>query len=507
MIEIIKEYEKQKLLKQLIEESGLSVHFTSIEELIDSLTKLRNISKSQENKNQTKINLLYEDWIKENKKTFNLIEKYFTKKEEFKQKTEKLQQFPTTEIELAERKKYINDMLYKISNTLHNAIVSKEDFDKKKTLADFGYTYDSACALIESFGLEPILTAEDIASFNPNADKSFESFDDLVAVHITSFIPNESIKTSHSATKKDTLQRFLSYSTTPNNNQIEDIIQLGKTTYHVPYQPFRNTIHFCINSPVDGGFFGSSDWEKMKYAVICPFNDIAPQIKATVPQDTYISGDYNFTNNTVILCPANEKTEMQKKNPTARIVCYDSEKQPEPTTDFSGTHQTVASAHLFAPFVISNILGYKYLKTHPHYGFVDEKETEKFKKLTIAAGYEYSMHTHTSDHKKEEDRWKIYKNAVLLSIIEKEKLDFNSIQKDFFSFYFQNTDDSLVEETLDFLKPELGPAKFKKFVETIKALNKETSKLADMSQYDRKFDNLKSIVEQYTQQSTSQPNM
>lgn len=506
MIEIIKKHEEQKAVKRLTQELGIGIHFSTFDELIASLNKLKTISNSQTEKNAAKTTAVYDEWSAESKKTFNLFEKFFTKKAEYKQTTENLQKFKQTEQELRDKQSYISQIHYKIVNALYAISAAKEDFEKLKTFADFGYTYESACKLIESMGLVPILTPDDIASFNPNADKKIESFDDLAAVHVTSFTPDSAIKSSHSATKKDMLKRFVSYSTTPNENQTEDSVRFGETSYYIPYQPFRETVHFCINSPVSGGFFGSSDWAKMKYAIICPFSDIQPQIKASVPQDTYIEGDYNFTDNTVIICPANERENIQKKNPTARVICYDSEKQPEPKNDSLGKHQVAASAHYYTPFVISNILGYKFIDNHPHYGFMNEDETKKFKELTDAAGFEYIMHSNTNDHNIEQQKWKIYKNAVILSIIENESLDFNSIGKDFYEYYFQNIDESLIEETLSFLKTKLGAAKFKKLIETMKALNKETQKIHNSSPYGRSYDSLGLIVEQYTSKETAQPN-
>ena len=507
MIEIIKKYEEAKVVENLTQELGIGLYFSTFDELIDSLDKLKTISTSQIEKNTAKTTAVYDEWSAESKKTFNLFEKFFTKKVEYKQTTENLQKFKQTEQELRDKQSYISQIHYKIVNALYTISAAKEDFEKLKTFADFGYTYESACKLIESMGLVPILTPDDLASFNPNADKKIESFDDLVAVHITSFTPNSAIKSSHSATKKDKMKRFVSYSTTPNENQTEDSVHFGETSYYIPYQPFRETVHFCINSPVSGGFFGASDWASMKYAVICPFSDIQSQIKAAVPQDTYIEGDYNFTNNTVVICPKNEYEQIKKKNPTARIICYDSEKQPAPVTDFSGTHQNHASAHLYAPFVISNVLGYKFINNHPHYGFIDENETKKFKELTDAAGFEYMMHSYTNDHIIEQQKWKIYKNAVMLSIIENENLDFNSIGKDFYKYYFQNIDESLIEETLSFLKTKLGADKFKKLIETMKALNKETKKISENPPDYRKYSSLNPIIEQYVNEEAFQQNV
>lgn len=507
MIEIIKKYEEPKVIERLTQELGIGLHFSTFDELIDSLNKLKIISISQKDKNKAKIAAVYDEWSAEAKKSFNLFEKFFTKKVEYKQTTENLQKFEQTEQSLRDKQSYIEQIHYKIVNASHIISTAKKEFEEKKSFADFGYTYETACKLIESMGLIPVLTPADLASFNPNADKKIESFDDFAAVHVTRFAPDSVIKSSHSATKEDVLKRFMSYSTTPNENQTEVSVNFGETSYYIPYQSFRETIHFSINSPVSGEFYGASDWANMKYAVICPFSDIQSQIKVAIPQDTYIVGDYNFTNNTVVICPINEYEQIKKKNPTARIICYDSEKQPEPVTDCSGTYQSHASAHLYAPFVISNVLGYKFINNHPHYGFIDENETKKFKELTNAAGFEYVMHSNTNDHIIEEQKWLIYKNAVMLSIIEKENLDIHSINKDFYECYFQDINESLIEETLDFLKPEIGPAKFKKLVETMKALNKETKKISENSPNYRKYSSLNPIIEQYVNEEAFQPNV
>ena len=506
MIEIIKKHKEQEAVAKIIKDSGLGVKFSTFNELLDSLTKLKNLAVSRSSKLRTRTYETQNDLFEQEVKKFNFFEKYFTKKEEFKSTTESIDSLHKKEDSLTAERKTLDKLISKLDEIINTIYIEKNKFEEKKSFEDFGYTYDTAKAFIESLGLNAVLTPEDLASFNPNTQKKTAGFEDYAAVHITSYIPDSNIKTSYSATKDKILERFSSYSTTSNPEQTEDYATLGNTTYYIPYQPFRNTVHFCLNSPVDGGFFGASGWEQMKYAVICPLTDLKPQIKGTVPQDTFIEGDYNFTKNTVILCPANEVNALKKQNPNATFVAYDNTLQPPPRTTTSGTEQDVASAHLYTPFVISNVLGYKHLKTHPHYGFIDEAETNKYKKLATNAGYEYAWHTHTQSHKDEENKWKIYKNAVILSIIEKEGLSFDDIQNSFNSCYFSSIDESLVEETLEFLIPEIGKEKFEQLVARIKALHKETSKLADSFSFQKDYSKIKAIIDEISQPEVTQPN-
>ena len=506
MIEIIKKHKEQEAVAKIIKDSGLGVNFVTFNELLDSLTKLKDLAVSRASKLRTRTYETQNDLLEQEIKKFNFFQKYFTQKEEFKKTTESIDSLHKKEDSLTAERKTLDKLINKLREIIDTVYIEKNKFESKKSFEDFGYTYNTAKTFIESLGLDAVLTPEDLTSFNPNANKETGNFKDYAAVHITSYTPESSIKTSYSATNDKILERFLSYSTTPNPEQTEDYATLGNTTYYIPYQPFRNTVHFCLNSPVDGGFFGASNWEKMKYAIICPLTDLQPQIKGTVPQDTFIEGDYNFTKNTVILCPANEVDVLKKQNPNITFVTYDSNIQPPPRTTATGTEQDVASAHLYAPFVISNILGYKYIKTHPHYGFVDKVETAKYQKLAEGAGYEYAWHSNTKSHKDEENKWKIYKNAVILSIIEKEGLSFDEIQDSFISCYFSNIDESLIEDTLGFLIPEIGKEKFDQLVARIKALHKETSKLSDSFSYQKDYSKIKSIVDEISQPENTQPN-
>ena len=506
MIEIIKKHEEHKLVERLCEESGFSIHFQNFSSLIDTLNKLINLSKTRKTK---KNNQSYEDFEKlletnETLRKFNFFEKKFTKKGQYNETLKKSESLRQSSEALETESRQLFNLSMKLQDFLNIVLAQKKEFNNKKTLKDFGYTYQQAKTLIESQGMDVVLTLEDLQSFDPNLEKETKDFDDYVAIHITSYKPNGCVQTSYSATKDDRIKNFFRYSTTKDPTQTQDFIQLGNTTYYFPYQPFRNTAHFCLNSPVDGGFFGANDWEKMKYAVFAPYNDLKKQIKGTVPQDTFIEGDYIFSDNTVLLCPASEKDEFKKKNPNATIILYDDSIQPTPKTIDLGIgqktaiEQKTASAHLFAPFVISNIMGYKYLQTHPHYGFVtksghDVEENNKYKALAEGAGFEYAWHSNTESHSAEQEKWKIFRNAATLTIIEKEGLDVDEIIDSFMSNYFSSIDESLINETLEFLRPEIGDEKLNKLISRLKAINKEEKIVRDDLNYEKQKDAKKAI--------------
>ena len=203
---------------------------------------------------------------------------------------------------------------------------------------------------------------------------------------------------------------------------------------------------------------------------------------------------------------ANEKDEIQKKNPKATIVPYDNSILKTQENSSSKAEPTMASAHTFAPFVISNILGYKFLKTHPHYGFIDESETKTYRQLSEGAGFEYAWHAHTQSHVDEENKWKIYKNALILQIIEKEGFSFDEIKDGFMFYYFSNIDESLIDETLEFLKPAIGPESLEKLKSNIKALNKARIKYNESSSLAKNTDEIKSIVVSISNTEDLQPN-
>ena len=508
MIEIIRKHAEQKAVNELCQNCGFSIHFDSFDELIESLTKLELLAHSRNKSKYNQAMEAFDQLSKANSQlsSFNFIEKKITKKDSFKKASEEVAELTQLVEKIDSEKNQTKTLSDKLNLLLSQAFSQKNEFLKKKTFEDYGFSYESAKAFIESMGQSAVLTLADLELFDPNAKKQMSSFDDYVAVHITSYEPDKKIKTSFSATKDDILDRFFSYSTTQDPSTTQDIFELGNKTYYIPYQPFRNTVHFCLNSPVDGGFFGASDWEQMKYAIICPYNDIKPQIKGSVPQDTFIEGEYNFTDNTVILCPANEKDEIQKKNPKATIVPYDNSILKTQENSSSKAEPTMASAHTFTPFVISNILGYKFLKTHPHYGFIDESETKTYRQLSEGAGFEYAWHAHTQSHVDEENKWKIYKNALILQIIEKEGFSFDEIKDGFMFYYFSNIDESLIDETLEFLKPAIGPESLEKLKSNIKALNKARIKYNESSSLAKNTDEIKSIVDSIANTEDLQPN-
>ena len=381
-------------------------------------------------------------------------------------------------------------MIAKIQKALCNAREKKNEFDQKKTFSDFGFTYETAKAFIESLGFDAVLTLEDLQSFDPNKHKETKSLEDYVATHITQYIPNGQIQTGNSAMQSTRLHDFFDYSKTSRKDTLASPVTLGKQTYFIRHQSFRNTIHFCLNSPVGGGFAFASDWESMKYAVFCPLNEIKPQVKGSVPQDTFIEGDYNFTNNTVILCPASEKEIMKKQNPMTTTILYD-DKQ--------------ASAHTFMPFVVSNILGYKYLETSPTLGFGDKTENEKFRNLAQNEGFEITLHTNSQSSVNETMQWKIYHNAAVLNIIEQEGLSFDEIKDRLAVEYFTEIDESLISNTLDFLKPAIGEDKFNRLVSHLKLLNKESESIQNKFPSAENAKAVKTIIDEVSQQSSKQP--
>ena len=56
------------------------------------------------------------------------------------------------------------------------------------------------------------------------------------------------------------------------------------------------------------------------------------------------------------------------------------------------------------------------------------------------------------------------------------------------------------------LIPEIGKEKFEQLVARIKALHKETSKLADSFSYQKDYSKIKAIIDEISQPEVTQPN-
>ena len=99
--------------------------------------------------------------------------------------------------------------------------------------------------------------------------------DDLVAVHLTKYLPE--------------------------NGQIKSLNSV------FPEETLRNTVHFAINHPVEGHMYGS--WDGTSYAVIVPLDKLCGEEENEILNfnvvDTYFAGDVKLpTGSTVIVSSA-----------------------------------------------------------------------------------------------------------------------------------------------------------------------------------------------------------
>lgn len=110
--------------------------------------------------------------------------------------------------------------------------------------------------------------------------------DNLYAVHITNFIPEEGVLR------------------TVTKNRAR----------------FSTTLHFSLGGPVISHFNGN--WNNRKYAILVPLKTLEPQLVNIFSQDTFIVGDLKLPKSAILLIPTGSPSP---NNFPGKIVRYDSQ--------------------------------------------------------------------------------------------------------------------------------------------------------------------------------------
>lgn len=177
-------------------------------------------------------------------------------------------------------------------------------------------------------GRQFVLTEEMLDVGIKQIDKTIQSIDDLVMVHMTSYFPNKAIKTPLD-TKKFAMKTI--------NCKIDG----EDREYKYPIRSYRNTVHFCLNGGVESHAYGR--WDDIKYAILMPLSKNKDKIVGGTECDLFSLGSVPITDNAYILCPKEEIDKMKEANPTAHVIGYEGN-----------------SISQYVNIFLSNILGYKY---------------------------------------------------------------------------------------------------------------------------------------------------
>ena len=175
-----------------------------------------------------------------------------------------------------------------------------------KTLLEMDSNPKDAIKILEENGLQPILTESDKAETYHAIDYSSKS--SLIGVYKTMYMPTENmIKTAKDA---KILRR--------------ETVVLDGISYENTYEAARDTIHMTMNDEASSHIFGTS--EGCRYAELIPFTEIPNEkIGMAKPQDTFIIGDLELTENAWILCPKEETEKVKELNPVVHVIGYDGE--------------------------------------------------------------------------------------------------------------------------------------------------------------------------------------
>ena len=107
--------------------------------------------------------------------------------------------------------------------------------------------------------------------------KNSLNMQNMIAVHLTNYFPNNGVITTTASHK----------------------IDFNGKKVRFP----RHSIHFSLNSPVSGHMYGN--WDGAKFAILIPLNKIAHRIVTLNPVDTWVIGELKLPQGSFIIGSAN----------------------------------------------------------------------------------------------------------------------------------------------------------------------------------------------------------
>ena len=378
MIEEVKKIKLEELNKKKAEYD--EKEFSIIKKLGDLRTKLWSLQWEQSNGLTVKCD-------------FSFFEKWITKRNEykiFKTQSKRFSELPKLiseiSIELAEEELRVKEALEKsgITTTLQE-IKQKIDFiESAKTLFEMGITPIDAIEVLESNGIQPVLSEADKYIFFHPRDYSSKSA--LIGVHKTDYAPTANIIKS----AKDS------------NVEFKENITINGVDYKYYYKEARDTVHMAMNDEVSSHVYGS--WDACKYAILIPFEDIPNEkIGRAAPMDTFTRGSLEMSENTWILCPKDEADKLKAFNPKVHVLGYEGE-------NVLGFPQ---------PFLTQ--LGYC-AEDVDTWNWRDKESSHQFYKLMEKEGIKTGAHTNTYFHTEERMLRNINKAVSLSKLLRDNHL-------------------------------------------------------------------------------------
>ena len=297
---------------------------------------------------------------------FSFLEKWVTRRNDYKKFKEQSKRFYELPKLISEVRSEIDEEYKKVQHELETSGIStklweigeKMTFIKDaKTLYEMGITPTDAINLLESKGIQPILSESDKNISEHPRDYSSKS--SLIGVHKTRYAPTaNTIKSAKDA-----------------NVEFKSDIILNGVKYEFSYKSARDTVHMAMNDEVASHMQGA--WDDCKYAVLIPFDDIPNEkIGRAMPADTFTRGSIELSENTWILCPKNEVDRLKIFNPKVHVLGYE------------GENVQGFSKHFLTQ------LGYRAEHVNM-WGWNDNESREQFCELTKREGIKIGSHTYT----------------------------------------------------------------------------------------------------------------
>lgn len=335
-----------------------------LNEIMKILKEYENyLLKSEENKRV--IAELDDERTKENYmvpyKRFNFIQKYITKRDDYKKHIEDLDnrknrieelnvKITKLCIECDEITKKSTDMTFKSFELRDNM----KKISESTNIEDFDMTFKSAIEFIKENNKEVVLRENDKYIFKNN--KEYTGVKDLMLVHKTDFIP----KYSRIKSPKEL------------DIKLKSKITLNEKEYEYEYSIERDTVHFAVNNEVSSHAYGN--WSDKKYSILIPCSDVPKEnIASLYPVDTFTRGGVDIPDSAYILCPNSEKEIVMKNNPNVNVIGYEG-----------------SSVKDYSSAVISG-LGYRVEQLGAH-NWSDSKSSMQF--LEIAKNNKYTYEPH-----------------------------------------------------------------------------------------------------------------
>lgn len=327
------------------------------------------------------------------KKHFSLIQRFLTKREEYREYREEEEEYskksrkadeirnklstekPRLEKEIKELKLY---------ESLRAAEEKLEKAKNAKVIKDLGIDLVEAFSILEENNIPIVLTEAD--KVETKVERDYSSKGALIGVHKTQFAPIGSIiKTAKDA-------KAIS----------KDTITINGQEYEYEFVSERDTVHMAMNDEVSSHMYGS--WEDCKYSILIPMSDIPNEkIGYASSVDTFTKGSLSLSQNCWILCPINEVEQVRKNNPNVHVIGYEGDS----VLGYS------------SPFL--SALGYR-AEDVGMWSWYDEESKKQFTELMEQEGLRIAPHSATYFHEDENALIEINSLVSICNIIKNNGL-------------------------------------------------------------------------------------